>query len=449
MKSHSSRLGEEPVLRLIGAMSAPAVVSMVAFAAYNLVDAIFVGRFVGEAGLAALGSNIPAIVLFIGFALFIGVGGSTAISRALGKADLAAAGRILGVMLFMVLGFGLVSVILSFLGAREFLKLLGTSEALIGPATEYLSAYLLGGPFAFFTVAMNNTVRAEGNARMVMVSMVTGAVINVLLDPLFIQTFGWGLRGAAWATVVSNVVTSLILFTYIQSDRGSLRLELSQVRFSMPVFREISAVGMSTLLMNTGAMAIQSLVVRTLVHYGGEVAVSVYAICNRTVMFLFMPIFGIQAGVLPILGFNYGANLMSRVRKTLFTSMAICTCYLTIGWALIQWFPDFIVRAFTDDETLLAMGTGAIRKLAAALPVVGVPILIVGAFQAIGKGRYALLLAANRAFFLVIPLLLILPRFWGTDGVWYAFPISDSLALGINVLFLVKVFGNFKDRPTA
>lgn len=447
MKSHSSRLGEEPVLRLIGAMSAPAVISMVALAAYNLVDAIFVGRLVGESGLAALGSNIPAVVLFMGFALFIGVGGSTAISRALGKAEGAAANQILGVMMFMVVVFALASLVLSLFAAKEFLILLGTSQTLVEPASAYLCVYLYGGPFTLFTVALNNAVRAEGNARMAMTSMITGALVNVLLDPLFIKTFGWGLKGAAWATVAANVVTSIILFTYIQSGKSSLTLALARIRFRMPVFKDISAVGLSTLLMNTGAMAIQSLVVRTLIHYGGEMAVSVYAICNRTVMFLFMPLFGIQAGVLPILGFNYGARLLSRVRKTLFTSMGICTIYLTIGWALVQLFPDFIVQAFTDDATITEMGISAIRKLAVALPVVGIPILIVGAFQAIGKGKYALLLAANRAFFLVIPLLLFLPTRWGTDGVWYAFPISDSLAMCINILFLIRVFRNFRDVP--
>jgi putative MATE family efflux protein len=447
MKSHSSRLGETPVLKLIGSMSAPAVVSMVVIAAYNLVDAIFIGRFVGDVGLAALGSNIPANVLFFGFALFIGVGGSSAISRTLGKEDREGANRILGVMLFLVICFGVVAMILGLFWATEILSLLGTSENLLEPASQYLSVYLLGGPLAMFSVAMNNTVRAEGNSRMAMVSMVSGALINVVLDPLFISTFGWGLRGAAWATVTAQGATTLILSYYLLSGKSSLTLHPALIRFNLAVVKAISSVGMSTLLMNSGAMVIQSLVVRTLVQYGGESAVSVYAICNRTVMFLFMPLFGIQAGVLPILGYNYGAKLMQRVRQTLFTSMGLCTLYLTVGWIVIQTWPEVVVNAFTKDAHLVEMGISSIRKLAIALPVVGIPIMIVGAFQAIGKGKYALFLTTNRALILVIPLLLYLPTRMGTDGVWYTFPIADSLAMVVNVLFFLKVYRNFRDVP--
>ena len=445
MKSHSSRLGETPVLKLIMQMSTPTVVSMVVIAAYNMVDAMFVGHFVGPEGLAALAANIPAVILLMGFSLFIGVGGSTAISRSLGTDNPERANRILGVMMFMVMVLGVLSVLIGIFAAPWVLRLVGASESLLDPASQYLSILLLGGPLSIFSIAMNNTVRAEGNARMAMISMVTGALVNVGLDPLFIHTFGWGIKGAAWATVVANLTTACIMMWYLQTGRSSLHLMLSCVRFNWDVLKEIAGVGMSTLIMNSSATVIQSLVLRTLIQYGGDTAVSVYAMCNRTMMFLFMPVFGIQAGVTPIIGYNFGANLMKRVRGTIFTSMGLCTAYLGVGWIILQLFPGLFIGTFTDDPELLRVGIDSIKKLSVAFFVVGVPIMIVGTFQAIGKGKYAMFLTTNRTVILIIPLLLILPKQMGTDGIWYAFPIADSIATLVNVLFFWRVYKQFQD----
>ena len=426
-------------------MSTPSVVSMMVIAAYNMVDAMFVGHFVGPEGLAALASNIPAVILLMGFSLFIGVGGSTAISRSLGMDKQDQANHILGVMIFLVLVLGAISLLLASTGVQWVLRLVGTSDSLLIPASQYLSILLLGGPFSIFSIAMNNTVRAEGNARMAMVSMVTGALVNVGLDPLFIYTFGWGIKGAAWATVVSNLVTTGIMLWYLHSGRSTLRLKLSCIRFHFGVFKEIAGVGMSTLLMNSSATIIQSLVLRTLIQYGGDTAVSVYAMCNRTMMFLFMPVFGIQAGVTPIIGYNYGAKLMKRVRQTIFSSMGLCTIYLGIGWVFLQLYPGVFIGAFTDNPDLLHVGVDSIKKLSVAFFVVGIPIMIVGTFQAIGKAKYALFLTTNRTVILIIPLLLFLPTRMGTDGVWYAFPISDCLATLVNVIFFWRVYKQFRD----
>jgi putative MATE family efflux protein len=417
---------------------------MLVVAAYNMVDAIFVGRFVGEVGLAALGSCIPAVILLMGFSLFVGVGGSTAISRKLGMEDGLAANQVLGNMMFLVLVLAAISLVLAILGTAWVFERFGTSEDLVIPASQYLDILLAGGPFSVFSVMMNNVVRAEGNARMAMFSMVTGALVNVALDPLFIYTFGWGMRGAALATVVAHLVTTLIMIGYLRSGKSSLRLRVEAIRFDLPIVREISAVGVSTLLINTSATIIQSLVIKTLVEYGGASSVSVYTMCNRTMMFLFMPVFGLQAGVLPIIGYNYSAKLMKRVRQAIFSSMVICTVYLSLGWTFIQLYPELFIGVFTGDAELLREGISAIRKLAVAFPIVGIPILIVGTFQAIGMARYALFLTTNRTFILVIPLLLILPRQLGTDGVWYAFPLADSVAALVNTLLFWRVSKRFR-----
>ena len=426
-------------------MSAPAVVSMVVIAAYNMVDAIFVGRFVGNEGLAALASNIPATMLFWGCSLFIGIGGSTAISRTLGKGDAERADKILGTMMFMVMILGLSSLVIAFLGAGWVLQLFGTSPGLLEPASEYFTVFLYGAPIGAFSVAMNNVARSEGNARMAMVSMVTGSLVNVGLDPVFIYYLGLGLRGAAWATVFSHVVTTTIMLWYLKSGRSSVVFHWPYFRLNWLITKEISGVGATTFLMHSSASIIQGLVIRTLAQYGGETTISVYAMCNRTIMFLFMPIFGVQAGVLPIIGYNYGAKLMSRVRETIFTSIGLCTAYLAIGWAIIQLFPFLFIGAFTEDATLLAEGVSSIRKLAIATPIVGIPVMIVGTFQAIGKAKYALFLTTNRTFILLIPLLLYLPQRMGTDGVWFAFPIADSIAMIVNVFFFLRVYRYFKD----
>lgn len=438
-------MGETPVLKLIGQMSAPSVVSMLVIAAYNMVDTIFVGRYVGSEGLAALASNIPVIVLMMGFSLFVGVGGSTVISRSLGAGNHAKAHVVFGTMMFMVIVLSAANYIVYATGTEWLLRLLGTSEAHLEPAAEYLEILLLGGPLSIFSVVMNNLVRSEGNARTAMVSMVTGALVNVALDPLFIHTLGWGIRGAAWATVVANGVTTAIMIGYLMAGRSSLVLRPGNIRFNALLTREISGVGMSTFLMHSSASIIQSLVIRKLVEYGGESTVSVYAMCNRTMMFLFMPIFGVQAGVLPIIGYNFGAKLMARVRYAVFASIGLCTAYLVVAWAFMQLMPETILRVYTSDTVLLAEGVNAIKKLTLAFPVVGAAVMVVGTFQAIGKAKYALFLTVNRTFILVIPLLVWLPPHWGTDGVWLTFPISDGLGMVVNGIFFWKVYKNFRD----
>ncbi len=443
MKSHSARLGQMPILHLIWKMSAPSVLSMLVIASYHMVDAIFIGRFVGPVGLAALASSIPVIFLVMGFSLFVGLGGGTAVSRTLGMEDIEKANRILGTMLFMVILLGVMAVVLAMTGTKRLLILMGTSEANLEPASQYIGILLLGGPLSIFTVAMNNLVRSEGNARMAMFSMITGAVVNVLLDPVLIYYLGLGIRGAAWATVSANLVTSGIMAWYLYSGKSSLVFHLSYLRFNGPIAREISGVGISSLLMHISGSIIQSLVIRTLVQYGGETAVSVYGMCHRTVLFLFMPVFGLQAGALPIIGYNYGARLMRRTRQTVFCGMLISTLYLLVGWLLIQLFSSTLIGAFTNDPQLLIEGVSAIQKLVIVMPVVGIPIMIVGTFQALGKAKYALFLTMNRTFFLLIPLLLFLPSKIGVDGVWYAFPIADSAALVINALFFLWVFQKF------
>ncbi len=447
MKSHSARLGQMPILPLIWKMSAPSVVSMLVIASYHLVDAIFIGRFVGPVGLAALASTIPAIFLFMGLSLFIGVGGGTAVSRTLGKADTERANRILGTMLFMVLVLGVGAIVVAFIGTKQILLMTGASEQVLEPASQYLSILLLGGPLSIFTMAMNNLVRSEGNAPMAMFSMVTGAVVNVLLDPLFIYHLGFGMRGAAMATVGANLVTTGIMTWYLYSGKSSLALHFSHIRFRVPIAREIAEVGVSTLVMHTSGCLIQSFVIRILIQYGGETAVSVYGMCNRTVMFIFMPIFGLQAGALPIIGYNFGARLIKRAKQTIFYGMFLASLYLLVLWMFIQLFPSTIIGAFTNDPVLLGEGVSALEKLGIAIPVVGIPVMIVGTFQALGKAKYALFLTMNRTFFLVIPLLLILPPRLGVDGVWYAFPIADAAALVINATCFLWALRKVEEQP--
>ena len=446
MKSHSSRLGQMPVLPLIWKMSAPSVVSMLVIASYHLADAVFIGRFVGPEGLAALASSIPANFLFWGLALFIGVGGGTAVSRTLGKGDGERADRILGAMLFMGLILGVSAVVVSITATKQLLLLTGASEQSLELASQYLSLLLLGGPFTIFSVVMNNLVRSEGNAAMAMISMVTGAMLNIVLDPLFIHYLGMGMRGAAWATVCANMVTTAIMAWYLFSGKSSLAFHFSHIRCDGPIVREIAGVGTSTLVMHVSGSLIHSFVLRILLQYGGETAVSVYGMCNRTVMFIFMPIFGLQAGALPIIGYNYGARLLKRAKHTIFYGMSICTLYLLVLWVVIQSFSPSIIGIFTSDPILRAEGISALEKLAVVIPVVGIPIMVVGTFQALGKAKYALFLTMNRTFFLIIPLLLFLPPKLGVDGVWYAFPIADSIALLVNSTCFIWVLQKFKER---
>jgi len=428
-------------------MSAPAIVGMLVMAAYNLADTFFIGRFVGADGITAVTLYIPIGTLFFSLALMFGVGGSSLISRSLGSGDQVTAEGVLGNLVFLVGFMVLLTVAPTWFFASKLLGGLGADASVLPMGMDYMRTMLLGVPFWMLTVPMNHSIRAEGNARMAMVTMISGSILNVCLDPLLISTFGMGVRGAALASVISQATSLSMVVWYFLSGRSSLHLRLASLRPQWKWIKQTLGVGVSAFMGQVAQSIIQALVVMSLARLGGAAAQATFGICARISMFVFMPAFGIQQGFLPVLGFNFGAKQMKRAKQSVFWAMGSMACILATSWVLLQSMPEFWVRLFLgsgeENAALVEMSGHALRSVMLITPLVAFPITVVGMLQALGRTWESLFLTMSRGFLYVIPMLIVLPRFFGLDGIWYAFPSAEVLSLLTAAVVFWRVFPKF------
>lgn len=437
-QSRRDILASESVGRLLFRLAAPATVGMMVNALYNVVDTYFVGRGVGALAIGGLAIAFPLQILVFGVGLLLGTGAASIISRALGAGDAERAQRTAGNMytigiitalVFLGLGRGFID---------EILTVFGATEALLPYAREYVSLILFGAPFIILAVASNNMVRAEGRAGVSMMAMMLGAGSNIVLDYVFIMVLGMGIRGAALATVLGRFLAFAFLLVYLTSPRTGIRLRL---RYVLPDFRLIAraaALGVPAFVRNIGGTILAITVNNVLRAYGGDMHIAAFGIINRILIFGLMPILGVNQGFQPMAGFNYGAKRFDRVRRSLRVAAVVCTVISVSLFALLMAAPRSILGIFSTNEQLLSVGTEALRWVAFALPLVGVQIVGATFFLAIGKAVPSLFLSMSRQIVFLIPLVLVLPRFWGLSGVWYAFPVADVLAVCVTGIWLSR-----------
>lgn len=429
---HSQRLGEEGILRLLLTFSVPAIVGMMAMAFYNIVDRIFIGHAVGRDGLAGVTLAFPFMLIVMAFGTLIGVGTTTLVSIRLGERRHDEAEQILGhgVLLLVMQALILTAVGLAFMD--PLLRLFGATEAALPFARDYLQIIVLGTVFQAVGFGLNAVIRGEGNSQIAMFTMLIGAFLNVLLNPIFLFGLGWGMRGAAFATILSQLVAAIWVLRYFLGGRSLLRIRLKNMWLRWPICTRIMAIGSPLFTMQLAGSVLNGILNNQLVAYGGNLAVSVMGIIYAVVMFINMPIFGINQGAQPIIGYNYGALKFHRVKATLQTAILVATAISTSGFLLVVLFPSSVIGLFNrGDQDLFALGTHAIRLTLLMLPIVGFQIVSAGYFQAVGKPRQALLLGLSRQLLLLIPAVLILPWFFGLNGVWLAIPAAD---LGSSIL---------------
>jgi len=423
------------------------MVGMFVMSLYNVVDAIFVGRGVGTLGIAGISIVFPIQVAMTGIGLMVGMGAASLISRSLGASNTERAERTLGNAIFLIVLLGGVFTVVGLSRSTFFLRLFGATDTILPYAKEYMDIILLGAVFHTSSMAANAIVRAEGNARVAMISMFVGALLNIALDPIFIFALGMGIRGAAVATVIAHVVTTLYLARYFLSGKSSLRIRVESFILEQAVVREIVAIGFADFVRTAARGFIAVIINRTLGFYGGgDVSIAVFGVVNRVLHFAIMPSMGIAQGLQPILGFSYGARRYDRGIEVIRRSVIIATVISLGAFLIILLFARPIVGIFSTDAALISQGTHAIRLIFMALFLIGFQIVGAAIFQAIGKAIPTLILSTSRQILFLIPLVFILPHFFQLNGVWLSFPIADTLSFIITLAMVIPQMREFKKQ---
>ncbi|HNS76289.1 MATE family efflux transporter [Mesotoga prima] len=437
-------LGEEKIGRLLLNLSLPATIGMLVQAMYNFVDTIFVGRGVGSMGIAGISISLPVQIFVMAFAQMFGIGGASVISRSLGERDHKKARRAAGNVMVFSVAFGLVMTLLGQFFLDQLLIMLGASEAIIPYAREYLGIILLGSAFFSFGMAMNHVVRAEGKPKIAMAAMLISAVLNIILDPIFIFSLNMGIWGAALATVLSQAATSIYVLFYFLSGKSLLRVSLRSLIPEWRIMRETVSVGLSAFSRQVAGSLLAVVLNNSLVFYGGDIAVAVYGVINRLLMVFIMPMFGVNQGFLPIVGYNYGARKMRRARESVKLASAVTTVIALFSSIVMFLFARQLISIFTDETELIESTIYALRIVILATPTIGVQVIASGMFQALGKALPALFLSLLRQIIILIPLILVIPRFLGINGIWISFPLADLIAFAISLVFYLRELKIFR-----
>lgn len=431
--------GTQPLGKLLREQAIPASAGILVMSIYGIVDTIFVGLWVGPLGIAAITVVQPITFLIASIGMAIGVGGASIISRAFGEGNDQKAFQTFGNQVGMTLTLGVVFLIAGFLFLDQILTLFGGRGDVKVPAGEYFTIVLLGTPFLAWAMMCNNVIRAEGYPRIAMLTIMIPAVVNIILDPIFIIGLDMGIAGAAWATTLSYVASALFAMWFFLRGDSQLEFKRTYLAPNSPIIREITSLGAVTFA-RQGTISLLSIVLNnSLFVYGGEIALSIYGIIGRLLMFANFPVLGITQGFVPIVGYNYGAKLMDRVNKLIRLSMTSATLISFGIFSIIMLFSSQIVSVFTNDPQLIERTTPALRAVFLATPLLAINLLGSAYFQAVGRARPALILSLSKQGFILIPLIFILPYFFGIYGIWFSFPIADIGAALITAIFFKYV----------
>ena len=437
-------LGTKPVGRLLTQYALPAIIAMTASSLYNMVDSIFIGQGVGALAISGLAVTFPFMNLSAAFGAGVGVGSSSYLSVKLGQKDYSTAQRILGnnVTLNVIIGLLFSAVSLIFLDPILFF--FGASEQTLPYAREYMVIILLGNIITHLYFGMNAVLRAASKPREAMYTTIFTVVLNSLLDPLFIYTFDLGIRGAAIATILSQTV-ALVWQIRLFSDKSQLlHLKRGIYKLDNTIVKNILGIGISPFAMNATACLVAIFVNQRLLEYGGDLAVGAYGIANRVAFIFIMINFGVNQGMQPIAGYNYGAQNYDRLMRVLKLAMIAGTCITTSGFLVAEFIPHICVSLFTSDTELTELSVNGLRIMMAAMPIVGYQMIVTNFFQSIGKAKISIFLSLSRQLLFLVPLIGVLPLSFGVNGVWVAMPISDSFSALFALVMMVRYMRMFK-----
>ena len=456
IKSAALELGTERIRKLLVQYAVPAIIAMTASSLYNMVDSIFIGHGVGPLAISGLALTFPLMNLAAAFGSLVGVGAATLISMRLGQRDYETAQRVLGNVLVLNLIIGIAFGLVALLFLDPILYFFGASEATIGYAREYMTVILLGNVVTHMYLGLNSVLRASGHPRKSMYATINTVVINTILDPLFIFGFGWGIRGAAIATVLAQVISLVWQLRILSNKQELLHFRRGIYRLRKKIVRDMLAIGMSPFLMNLAACFIVILINKGLKEYGGDLMIGAYGIVNRLAFVFVMIVMGINQGMQPIAGYNYGARQFDRVDRVLKLTIIGATCVTTLGFLIGELAPRLAVSVFTDDPELVRLSAEGMRIVFFCFPIIGFQMVTTNFFQSIGMAGKAIFLSLSRQLLFLMPGLIFLPRIFdeltpwdGSWGVWCSMPLSDFLASLVAGVMLFCQFRKFKAKAAA
>ena len=436
-KQKALELGQKPVGQLLWQYALPAMVAMVASSLYNIIDRSVIGQMVGPEAIAGLGITFPFMNLSAAFGAAVGVGASTCISVKLGQRDYPTAQHLLGNTVTLNLVVGLLFMLVCLMFLDPILRFFGASDVTLPYAREFMQIILLGNMVTHMYFGMNAVLRAAGKPRHAMYATLFTVGMNILLVIAFVWWFRWGIRGAALATVTSQSLALCWQMWIFSDQRELLHLKRGIYKLKANLVRNIIAIGISPFLMNVTSCVIVIFMNNQFVRYGGDMAVGAYSIANSMAMVFFMFVMGMNQGMQPIVGYNYGAEKFDRMLRCLWLTIAVATSILLVGWALAMLFPMQIARIFTTDETLLQLSARGIRLDMLVFPIIASQAVITNFFQCIGKVKISIFLSLTRQLLMLLPLAYLLPLWMDLDGVWYSMPASDfgSFAMTLPILW--------------
>lgn len=439
-----NELGTERIGKLLTQYAVPAIIAMTASSLYNMVDSIFIGHGVGPLAISGLAVTFPLMNLAAAFGSLVGVGASTLISVKLGQKDYDTAHKILGNVVSLNFLIGIVFTIVTLAFLDPILYFFGASEATLPYARDYMVTILLGNVVTHMYLGLNSVLRSAGHPQKAMLATIFTVVINTILDPIFIYGFGWGIRGAAIATILAQILSLIWLFKIFCNKKEVLHLHRGIYRLKRVLVENIIGIGLAPFFMNVASCFIVILINKGLKLYDGDLAIGAFGIVNRISFLFVMIVMGLNQGMQPIAGYNFGAKQYHRVNQVMKLTVIAATLITTTGFLVGELMPKLAVSAFTNDETLINISAQGLRIVVMFFPIIGFQMVTSNFFQSIGMARKAIILSLSRQVLILIPCLIILPMFWDAKGVWLSMPISDAAASIIAAIMLYKQFQTFK-----
>ncbi|NLX66096.1 MAG: MATE family efflux transporter [Bacteroidales bacterium] len=425
------------ISKLVWDYALPGIVGTMVTAMYNVIGRIFIGQGVGALAISGLAITFPVMNLTASIGMLVGAGGAARISISLGKQDRLTAEKILGNSLLITILLNTVFITLILIYLDPILRAFGASDLTIPYARDYLQIVLLGNLFVSLCYNFNAMMRSSGYPQKAMITMLIGALFNIILTPIFLYGFNLGIKGVAWATVISMFIGMLFVMDHFTRGNNLIRLRWKYIRLDKKIVASILSIGISPFSMQVAASGVAALLNTTLLRYGGDMAVGAYGIINTVIMIFTMIIMGLNQGTQPIIGYNYGARNFDRVKETLFYSMKIATIITTLTFMVGQFFPLLFASAFTSDPELLSITEKGLRITVAAFPLVGIQIVASSFFQSLGYAVKSIIQSLSRQLIFLVPFIIIFPRIWGLNGIWIAMPVADTLSTLLSIFLLI------------
>lgn len=446
-------LGTDSLSSLLWRYAMPAIIAQVSASLYNIIDSIFVGQGVGPLAISGLALTMPVMNLSAAFGAMVGVGSSALTSIRLGQGNKRAAELILGNVVLLNVVMGVAFMALGLIYLDDLLYMFGASDESIPYAREFMRVILIGNVITHLYLGLNNQLRVTGYPQKAMHTMLLSVVLNLALCPLFIFVFKWGIAGSAWATVIAQTVALGWQLHHFSRKQNFLSFRRDSFRFNWDIVRGTLSIGMAPFIMQCCACVVVIFVNNTMQDYGGDLAIGAYGIVNRVAFLFTMVVMGLNHGMQPIVGYNYGAKNYERVRRILFMTIGWATLVTTVGFLVCQLFPEYVVRLFAKEDgsgdatQLIALASHGLQAILIAFPIVGFSIVVGNFFQYIGKAKRAILLSMTRQMLFILPLLVVLPPKWGQDGVWYSIPIADTMAMVLALGLLIYQLRKLRRTP--